>query len=109
MPRVYALISAGTLAMKIQGLTRMVSRRSVILYKDSPNRAKFSAKGVAGDVYDESQLMLFEGLDTPLAEDEEWSGVKPVTLSEESQRLHGGTLRGVREARREAERLRGGL
>lgn len=109
IPRVYQLVSAGTLAVKIQGLTRMVSRRSVLLWKDSPNREKFSRKRseISADFSEEPSL--FEQSTSPLGEDEEWSGLQPVTLSPAAQRLHGGTLRGVREARLEAERLRGGL
>lgn len=104
--RVYQLLTAGVLAGKLFGLVRFVSRRSVALYKDSENRTKF-APGHLRPISAEETGSLFESVeDSPLGEDSEWSGLSPVTLSDDAKRLHGATLLGLREARVEAERLK---
>lgn len=105
--RVYQLLTAGVLAGKLMGLTRLVSRRSVAAFKESENRTKF-AGGHLRSLGDVETPSLFEApIDSPSGDRSEWSGRNPVTLSEDAQRLHGVSVLGLREARLEAERLRG--
>lgn len=107
--RVYALIAAGTLSSRKLGLTRVVNRRSVAIYKESPTRNKFASGGKKqGDLFAPEQLQL-EIEQAAEMDDLHWSGVTPPTLSTEARRLYDASPIGARE-RRDAARLaaRGG-
>lgn len=86
--RVYALMNNGTLSWKLQGLTRMVSRRSVQLYKDSPNRDKF-AGGNLRRIADDSQAGLFDPEQPPLKYDgDDLPPAGNLMLSDQARRLY---------------------
>lgn len=101
--RVYALIAAGTLSSKKLGLTRVVNRRSVAIYKESPTRNKFaSGGGSQADLFSPRQ----EALELPWDEMDSqgmYSGLTAPTLSTEARRLYDSEPMGLRESRIRAQ------
>lgn len=105
--RVYALIAAGTLSSKKLGLTTLVNKRSVALYKESPSRNKY-AGGHLKPPGGKDQLRLDLDGEEPKAYDGGiYTGVNPPLLSEEARRLYDESPRGQREARLRTQGRRG--
>ena len=93
--RVYALIAAGTLAARRVGSVRLVSRRSVALYKESPTRNKFAGGNLRPVLYTSDELEL-NGQGTL---EDGWTGLFPPSLSDEARRLYDASPEGLREQR----------
>lgn len=105
--RVYALISAGTITSKKLGLTTLVNRRAVAIYKESPSRNKF-AGGNLRKLGEEETPSLFDPEQMTLPDDgSPWSGLNPPMLSVEARRLYDSSPRGEREARISSQGRRG--